>query len=161
MIFINKFVCENILEIYRLKFNISYSIFRIGVPYGNELGFEASYGTVGFFMSSAKKGHNIKVYGSGDMRRTFTYVMDVCKQVYFVSLISDNEVLNIIGENLSILEVGVLVARKHELEIEFCPFSERDLILESGDTIFNCSKIRKFLGDFEIVKFDNWINTNV
>jgi UDP-glucose 4-epimerase len=158
---LNKFVCENILEIYRLKFNINYCIFRIGVPYGNELGLEASYGTIGFFLSRAQKGLSIKVFGSGEMRRTFTYVMDVCKQVYFASLISNNEVFNIMGESLSILEVGVLVANKYKVEIEFCPFSGRDLILESGDTIFNYSKIRDVIKDFEIVKFDNWININV
>ncbi len=158
---LNKFVCENILEIYRLKFNINYTVFRIGVPYGNEMGLKSSYGTIGFFMDQAKKGMNIKVFGSGDMRRTFTHVMDICKQLYFGSLISKNEVFNIIGENLSILEVGILVAKKYKMEIEFCPFSERDLVLESGDTIFDYSKIQKILNDFEIVKFKNWIDTDV
>jgi UDP-glucose 4-epimerase len=158
---LNKFVCENILEIYRLKYKINYTIFRIGVPYGNEMELESSYGTIGFFMGQAKKGLSVKVFGSGNMRRTFTYVMDICKQLYFASLITNDEVFNIIGENLSILEVGILVAKKYKVEIEFCPFAERDLVLESGDTIFDYSKIQKILKDFEILKFDNWINTDV
>lgn len=156
---LNKFSSENILKIYGLKYNLKYSIFRVGVPYGNEIDGKISYGTIGFFLELATKGLNLGVYGDGKMRRTFTYITDICKQLFNVSILNQSncETFNIMGENLSIIDVAQMIAEKYNVKVEFRSFSERELILESGDTIFDDSKIKLLLSNFEPIKFKNWI----
>ena len=61
------------------------------------------------------------------------------------------------GENLSIIDVAQMIAEKYNVKVEFRSFSERELILESGDTIFDDSKIKLLLSNFEPIKFKNWI----
>ncbi len=156
---LNKFSCENILKIYSLKHKLIYSIFRIGVPYGNEMDGKLSYGTIGFFLDLAVKGLNIVVYGNGEMRRTFTHVTDICRQLFDVGILENSnfEIFNICGENLSIIEVASMIAQKYNVDIDFKKFTERDKIIESGDTIFDSTKINSLLGAFDSIKFRNWI----
>jgi UDP-glucose 4-epimerase len=156
---LNKFSCENILKIYGLKYNLRYSILRVGVPYGNEMDGKISYGTIGFFLELASKGLNISVLGNGEMRRTFTHVNDICKQFFDVGILenSNYETFNICGENLSIIEVANMIANKYNVEVEFKNFSERELVIESGDTIFDFTKINTVLKNFKSIKFKNWI----
>ncbi|MBN8569601.1 MAG: NAD-dependent epimerase/dehydratase family protein, partial [Ignavibacteria bacterium] len=67
---LNKYSCEQFLKMYNNMYGLSYIVFRICVPYGNLVGDEYSYGTVGFFLNKAAKGENITLYGDGSQKRT-------------------------------------------------------------------------------------------
>lgn len=138
----NKLVCERLLA----ESNIDYTIFRICVPYGNLIGKEYSYGTIGFFISKASKGQNITIYGDGNLKRTFTHVGDIVEIIFkSIELETTKKEIYNIGSNddLSLLKVANLVASKYGVDVEFIDWPEEALKVESGDTIFNDEKLQK------------------
>jgi len=56
---LNKFFCEEVLKIYSSIFGIPFTIFRIGLPYGNLIGRNANYGTVSSSEISINEIYNI------------------------------------------------------------------------------------------------------
>jgi len=139
----NKFACENYLEMYNRSFGIRYTIFRICVPYGNLLG-DYSYGTMGFLLGKARQGQNIPLYGDGSQKRTFTHIDDICR-VWIKAAFLDstlNDVFNIGGaDHLSICELAGWVAKKYGVKATFADWPAEDLAIESGDTVFDSSKL--------------------
>jgi UDP-glucose 4-epimerase len=157
---LNKLVCENLLELYKNTFGITYTIYRICVPYGHAIGTDYSFGTIGAFLKHAKDNSLIRLYGDGSLRRTFTHVEDICRQM-MVSCALDktqNEIFNVLGENNSLREIAALIADKYNARLDFITWPENDLKIESGHTVFDASKLQG------ICKIDlkhnivNWIN---
>ena len=142
---INKLACESYLEAYKNSFDISYTTYRICVPYGNIFGSDYSYGTVGAFISQAKNNSIIKLYGDGSLRRTFSHVKDICQQIIFSC--SDekarNQIFNASGEDFSLKEVATIIAEKYNAKLNFTEWAEKDLYIESGNTVFDASKLQK------------------
>lgn len=156
----NKLSCEDYLKQYALNFNIDYTIFRICVPYGNVFDKTFSYGTVGFFYNKSKNKENITLFGNGDLRRTFTHVEDICDAITesLKSPSSKNNIFNIgSNDNLSLFEVASLFAKKFEVSIDFTEWPESALKVESGDTIFDDSKIQKILNYNYKNSINNWV----
>lgn len=143
----NKFACENYLEMYQHAFGINYTIFRICVPYGNLLG-DYSYGTMGFLLGRARKGEGLTLYGDGSQKRTFTHVSDICRIMIDASLLEEtqNGVFNIGGgDHLSIMELAHMVAEKYGVDVSCKEWPELDLAIESGDTMFDDSKLNRVI----------------
>lgn len=138
----NKLACEKMLA----QSDLKYTIFRICVPYGNLIDANYSYGTIGFFIGKASKGENITIYGNGSLKRTFTHVNDIV-QLIFKSVeleSSTNETYNIgSNDNMSLLEVAQLVAKKYKVDVDFVEWPKAALAIESGDTIFDGEKLQK------------------
>ena len=65
---VTKFACEQYLKIYHNCFGITYTVFRIGVPYGNMIDDKLSYGTLRHFMETAKHGIDLQIFGKGDQK---------------------------------------------------------------------------------------------
>lgn len=140
----NKLAAEGILRLYQNRFGIPYNIFRICVPYGNRFDDSYSYGTIGFFLGKARKGENIPVFGEGSQRRTFTHVADITAAI--LAVISNAESINTTfnvggGNHLSLAKAAKLVADKFKVGVDFAKWPEEALLLESGDTVFNSSKL--------------------
>ena len=157
---LNKFHNENCLKLFKDYHNIPYTIFRICVPYGNTINNDYSYGTIGFFLTQAKNNKPITLYGDGNLKRTFTFVMDICKQIVSVSEIdiSNGETYNITGEPYSLKEVASMVSKKYNVEVNHIDWPKLALALESGDTIFDSTKIDKITGIKDAVALTDWIN---
>jgi len=144
---LNKFACEQYLEMYRRCFGIRYTVFRICVPYGNLLG-DYSYGTMGFLLGRAMKGENIPLYGDGSQRRTFTHVYDICQILKEGAFLEGtlNDVFNIGGaDDLSMLELARMAAGKYGVDVTFSEWPGLDLAIESGDTVFDASKLERLM----------------
>jgi UDP-glucose 4-epimerase len=156
---INKIACENILEAYMNSFDIPYTIYRVCVPYGNNLGTDYSYGTIGFFLNQAKNKGIINLYGDGLLRRTFTNIEDICDQI-ILSCLNDksaNQVYNTIGEEFSLKEIASMIAVKYKADLTTSKWPDLDLLTESGHTVFNSQKIEN---DFNLKlnnSFKNWL----
>lgn len=156
---VNKIACENILEMYWNSFDIPYVIYRICVPYGNNLGTDYSYGTIGNFLNQANGKRRINLYGDGTLRRTFTSVEDICKQI-ILSCLDDksaNQVYNTMGEEYSLKEVALFVACKYGAQLAFSEWPGQDFRIESGHTVFDS---QKFQNDFNYELKDtieNWL----
>jgi UDP-glucose 4-epimerase len=157
---LNKLAAENLLWMYQNAFGIDYTVFRICVPYGNAFGDKYSYGTIGFFMDKASKKEDIVLFGDGSIRRTFTHVVDICDTIYEAILKEDskNQIFNIGGENLSLLEAATLVADKFGVGITFMPWPEMALKLESDDTVFDDSKLCSLIKPSRKFDLKTWLN---
>lgn len=157
---LNKLAAENMLWMYQNAFGIDYTIFRICVPYGNIFDDHFSYGTMGFFLSKAQKNEDIVLFGDGSLRRTFTHVDDLCNIIIRAVQNENtrNEIFNIGGENLSLLDAANLVAKKYNVKVKFADWPEMALKLESDDTVFDDAKLRESgFGDYKH-KLSNWLS---
>ena len=145
---------ENYLSLYSNMYNIPYSIFRICVPYGNLFDDYFSFGTIGNFINKAKNKQNIILYGDGELRRTFTYIESVCEQI--INSLGNskiiNEIFNIGGEEYSLKDIAQLIAHKYSVEVEYVQWPEYNELIESGDTVFDSSKLMKIIKQEKIHK---------
>ena len=156
---VNKIACENTLKAYSGSFNLPYTIYRICVPYDDHFEAEYSYGTIGFFLNQAKSRGTINLFGDGSLRRTFTGIEDVCKQIIHScqSEKSVNQVYNIMGEAFSLKEIATLIAEKYKAHIAFSEWPEEHLRIESGDTVFNSGKIESEFILSLLYSFEHWL----
>lgn len=161
---INKLSCEQILKLYSENFEINYNIFRICVPYGNLVGDDYSYGTIGFFLDQMYKLSKITLFGDGSLRRTFTNIEDLCKIIQQTIELkeSENQIFNIGGENLSLKEVAEKISKKFpNTTIEYSPWNNRSLKIESGDTVFNSNKLDNLVHYEYLHNFESWLTLKV
>lgn len=156
---LNKWTSEQLLKQYSSLFNISYTIVRICVPYGSSFADGYSFGTVGFFLSKAMAGEPISLYGDGSQRRTLTHVEDVCGQVLSTISYKEsiNETFNIFGETYSLHELASAIATRFNTKLMFKPWPELDLKMESGDTIFDGTKIKSLTNFCNQHSVEEWI----
>ena len=146
---VNKLACEHLLRVYSNSFDIDHTIYRICVPYGNVIGSEYSYGTVGAFMKQATTNKVVRIYGDGSLRRTYTHVEDLCDQILHSCLAAStrNQTFNTLGEDVSLRTVAGAISKKYGAMLEFTPFPVKDLRIESGHTVFDASRL---LGLFDV-----------
>lgn len=156
---INKFACEQYLEQYHRVYDVQYSIFRVCIPYGTLIPEASSYGTAEFMLKKATNGENITLYGDGSVRRTLTYMGDLCKTLIEGALSERcaNDVFNIGGEDYSLKEMAELIADKYGVNVDFVPWPDVALKIESGDTVFDSTKLDETIGRFITRKFIDWV----
>lgn len=156
----NKYACEQYLKQYNNVYGVQYLIFRICVPYGTFIPDALSYGTTEFMLNKAIKGENISLYGDGSARRTLTYIGDLCETLITgaFSELCCNDVFNIGGENYSLKEMAELIAKKYSVGIDYIPYPEISLKVESGDTIFDDTKLKSIIGNTTASRFIDWID---
>ena len=145
---VNKLACENLLYAYANFYNIPYTVFRLCVPFGNMLANDYSFGTVGFFIKQAQSKGQITLYGDGKIKRTFTSMEDICRQIEVAVSCpeSKNQIFNLGGQVLSLGEAAKIIADKFNASVGYIPFPEADAKIESGSTYFDSSKIEKLTG---------------
>ncbi|MDR0851647.1 MAG: NAD(P)-dependent oxidoreductase [Clostridiales Family XIII bacterium] len=155
---INKFACEQYLEMYHRVYGISYCIFRICIPYGTLIAGASSYGTAEFMLKKATNAEDITLYGDGKIRRTLTDMGDLCEILIKASLSAacENDVFNIGGEDYSLLEMADLIARRYGVQVRFVSWPETALKIESGDTVFDAGKLENAIGAYTYHPFADW-----
>jgi len=156
---INKFACEQYLNMYAKIFGVRYCIFRVCVPYGTLIHGASSYGTAEFMLERALNGNNVTLYGDGSVRRTLTYIKDLCETILLGALSSkcENDVFNIGGEDYSLFEMASLIAEKYNVSVIFEKWPELAYKIESGDTVFDSGKLDKNLDYKRQMTFKKWI----
>lgn len=155
---INKLSCENYIKAYENLFNIPYTILRICIPYGNLVGDNYSFGTVGNFINRAAK-DKIMLYGKGELRRTFTHIKDLCR-ILKLAAVADktiNRTINMPGEELLLKDVANFIANRFSSKVEFVDWPTKDLLIESGNTVFDSSCLEKLLNTSIEYKFADWV----
>lgn len=156
---INKYACENYLKMYNKIFDVKYAILRICVPYGNMLPGEMSYGTAGFFKRLGEKGETISIYGEGSQRRTLIHIEDLVNVMILAGENQQcvNDVYNVGGDcNLSIKEIAEVFASIYNVSVQSKAWLEEDLKIESGDTMFDSSKLDKIISYTYMYNFQKW-----
>jgi UDP-glucose 4-epimerase len=155
----SKIACELHLQAYANAFDIPYTVFRVCIPYGNVLGGRLSYGTVGNFIQQAADSGRIRLYGDGSLRRTFTHVDDICRAIVLGAAREDfaNQVFNLPGEDLSLLQAARLIATRFDAGIELAPWPAFDQRIESGSTVFDGSQLEARLPGLVQQSFGRWV----
>lgn len=155
----NKIACEHLLHAYANLYGIAYTICRICVPYGNMLSGDYSYGTIGAFLRRAKAGENISLYGGGTIKRTFTHIEDVCYQIVNAAFNQHDkeQIYNIGGETLSLHDAAKIIADKYHVKVLNVDWPEKDLLIESGDTYFDDTKIRAAIQPIEYKRLKDFV----
>ncbi len=158
---LTKFAGEETLEMYRNAFGLTYTIYRICVPYGNLLGGGYSYGTIGFMLGKAMSGETITLFGDGSQKRTFTHVGDICHAILetVFSKNTDNQTFNIGGETFSLHQVASMIAEKYAVGVTYKEWNTLDFAIESGDTIFDSTKLDALLSTPRCYRFQDWLNS--
>jgi len=156
---VNKFACEQYLKMYANVYGVKYCIFRICVPYGTLVPGASSYGTAEFMIDRARRGENIALFGDGKIRRTLTYIEDLCKTLIFGALSPDceNGIFNVGGEDYSLCDMADLIAEKFNVSVGYEDWPETALKIESGDTVFDSGKLDRSLGHIRNLTFKEWI----
>ena len=157
----NKLAGEGFLQAYHAAFGIPYTVFRICVPYGNRWKGPYSYGTTGAFIRMAREKKAITLYGDGSLRRTFSHVQDICAQIEAcVHLPTTNaQTYNVAGEAFSLRQVAGWIAERFGAAVQHAPWPERETAIESGDTVFDDSKIRALIPSPTRFTLPDWIAT--
>ena len=155
---VNKLACENFLKAYSNTYSIPYTIIRISIPYGNMIGTNYSYGTIGNFISNAIQ-DKITLFGDGNLRRTFTHIKDICRIFMLIasSKKTINKVLNMPGEEYKLKEIAYLIAKKYSSKVEFINWPKNYALIESGHTVFDSSYLRSLLNTDIEKNFLEWI----
>lgn len=152
---------EQLLAYYQEHAGINYTIFRICVPFGNAFDETYSYGTTDFFLSKAQQGKNISIYGDGNQKRTFTHVKDIVDVILTTipQTKSKNQIYNIGGnDHLSLKELAEMVASKFKVSLDFVPFPAQAAKIESGDTIFDDTKLQSDTPFTYQYRLSAWLN---
>lgn len=156
---INKYACEQYLKQFHRVYDVQYTILRICIPYGTMIPDASSYGTAEFMLAKATKGENISLYGDGSGRRTLTYMDDLCITMIEAAISEKcaNEVFNVGGEDYSLKEMAELIAKKYSVGVDYVPWPDVALKIESGDTVFDSRKLDEAIGSFVKSKFADWV----
>ena len=159
---INKLACEKYLEAYNKCFGIDYTIFRISLPYGSLLELNRlSYGVLSFLVSRAKNGGDLKVYGDGTQKRSLIHIEDLIEVLILGALSpkAKNKIFNIGGPD--IMEMGNIIcsiAQHFKVPCSQIPWPDVSLLVESGDTILDSSRIDAILNYKYKHSFFEWLN---
>lgn len=156
----NKIACEGFLQAYCNSFDIPYTVFRICVPYGAlQSSNNTFFGTVGFFLKQASAGKEVSLYGGGTIKRTFTFMEDVCYQIVEGAMKkeSDGQIYNVGGETLSLRQVAEIIANKFRTKVVDVPWPDKDLRIESGHTFFDDTKIQDLLGGMTYKRLEDFM----
>jgi len=156
---INKFACEQYLEQFGGLFGVNFCVLRLGIPFGTVVPGASSYGTLEFMLSKAKSGSDITLYGDGFLRRTFTYVSDVTDQFLRAGMpgVCHNQIYNVGGLAYSLKEVAELIAPLYGVGVKHIAWPPLALALESGDTVFDDTRLTKEIGNTDFTTIPEWL----
>ena len=110
-------------------------------------------------LKKAMAGEDISLYGDGSVRRTLTYMGDLCELLYRagVTPACENDVFNFGGEDYSLKEMAELIAEAYGVGVTYVPWPEVAEKIESGDPVFDAGKLEGILGGYDYAQFSDWV----
>lgn len=146
---ITKYAAEKYIELYHNVYGVNYIIFRIGTPWGSILNNEGNYGTFKFFVESAKNNKVITLYGNGNIKKTYTHIINICEIFkYVICSNSDslvNQVFNVGGVNKTLNEIAKTIAQRYDANIVHIPWPKIDYLVDGGTVLLNSKKLDKII----------------
>lgn len=147
---LQKWICEQYIELYGELYDMDYTILRYFNVYGERQILDGAYAAVvGIFLDQKRKAQPLTITGDGEQRRDFTYVKDVV-EANLMAMKWDREAYNIgRGENYSINQIAGFVGGEKKYL--------RRRIGEVAETLADNSKAVK-AGWKSKVDIKEWIN---
>lgn len=159
----NKVACEHYIKMYCSRFNVRYSIFRIGLPYGGIVLNKMPNVTIGFMIESAIKEGNIKLFGGGMQKRTFTHIQYICD--IFIDTIynhkMENTVFNVGEEIYSLNDIAQMISNKIPSKIDNVEWPNEYKLIETGDSILNSEKLKSVSDIKYNYSIEDWIHDQI
>jgi len=147
---LNKAAAENLYLFFNRVYNISTVVFRIANPYGPRAQMRHSkYCIVNWFIRLAMENKPIKIFGKGSQIRDYIYIDDLVN-VFILAAEnekSSGEVFNV-GNNVGTKfrdMAKLIVEIVKSGRIEFVPWPENYINVETGDYITDITKVKKVL----------------
>jgi UDP-glucose 4-epimerase len=154
----SKMACEMICHNYNQLYDVSFTILRLGIPYGPRMREELLIPT---FIKKALNGQPLTVAGKGSQYRNFIYVRDLADaHVLAMKEIGTNQTYNFEGpRKVTVLEVaeGIRAAIGDHVRIEFVPERPGDF----GGKEVAAEKARQELGWKPTVNFEEGLRKTV
>lgn len=144
---VNKYAAEKYIELFHETFGVEYCIFRICTPYGTLLEDAGNYGTFEFFTNQAKSGKDIRVFGSGDIRKTYTHINNICELFWKCIDCKEckNDVFNVGGVDKTLAEIAEEIARLYNVYVKYVPWPEINKKIDGGTTVLEFNKLDKIV----------------
>ncbi len=148
---LNKTAAENSYLFYHDIYGIRCILYRIANPYGPRSQMRHNkYSMINWFIRQAMEGRPLKVFGTGEQIRDYIYVDDLASAL-IQSAVAEScygEVFNIgsgIGTRFRDM-VETIVRTVGDGRIEFVPWPEAYINVETGDYVTDISKLSRLLG---------------
>lgn len=147
---LNKTAAENLYLYYHRVYNIPVVIFRIANPYGPRCQMRHSkYSIINWFIRNAMEGKDITIFGDGSQMRDYIYVGDLTDAFILASITAktSGEVFNLgsgIGTKFKDM-VETIIKTVGKGKINYVPWPDNYLNVETGDYITDITKIKKHL----------------
>ena len=147
----NKTVTEFMYNYYNKIHDIPTVVFRIANPYGIRCQMKHSkYSIVNYFIREAMEGKTLKVFGDGKQLRDYIYIEDLANAFLLAAINEDanGHVFNIgsgVGTRFKDM-VKTVVEVVGEGNIDYIPWLENYLNVETGDYVTDITKISRMLG---------------
>ena len=139
----SKFYCEKMLETWALKNDVLIQILRVGHIYGK--GEEAYKKVIPVTIEKIKHGENPQIFGTGEDKRSFLHVTDVCNFIMkSLDLKTYEGVINLCSaKSYSIREIIEILLKisNSKLQIEYKQTQAKGI-----DLVFDTSKMHRLLG---------------
>ena len=101
------------------------------------------------------------MFGDGSQKRSLIHVEDLCQIIFNASFHNrlDNNVFNIAGPDvLSISDIAEFIAKKFYVGVKYVQWPQEHSVIESGDTIFDESKLQSLISYQYKHSFAEWID---
>lgn len=155
---INKLAAEYYHRLYTKVYDLPTVCLRLTNTYGpHQLIKNARQGVVGWFANRAVTGNTIKLYGTGEQIRDFSYVDDTVDAMCKVALEPKayGDVFNLSGEKASLKYVAEkMIEYAGQGNLEIVPFPEERKKIDIGDFYGDSSKLETVTGWKSMVSLD-------
>lgn len=148
---LNKTAAENMYLFYHEVYKIPCIMFRISNPYGPRSQMKHNkYSMVNWFLRQAMEDKPIKIFGSGEQIRDYIYIDDLANAFLLAATTPTcyGEVFNVgsgVGTKFKdMVETIVKIVGKGN--VEYVPWPENYINVETGDYVTDIKKIKKFTG---------------
>jgi len=146
----NKICAEHYHQIFGRTFGFPVVILRLTNTYGQRMALKGNdLGVANAFFSSALKGETLKIFGSGNQIRDFSFIGDVVEALLLAAFSESaiGEIFNLSGEAVSLKQFSLELGKHFpDLRAVTIPFPSERKGIDIGDFVADDTKIKSQLG---------------
>lgn len=167
----NKLIAEKYLHVYYKNYNMKFCVLRLSNVFGEFQRIDnPSRGVLNFMIGRALRGEPLKVYGTGEFIRDYTYVQNYVDAFILASVSekTNGEVFHLgSGEGRTFNEVVEKIKKIVEttvgknVTITHVPFPEGENEINKRNEIIDFSKFRDATGWFPKISFDEGLERTI
>jgi UDP-glucose 4-epimerase len=145
----HKLLNEHYLTIFSKEFDIKFQILRISDVFGER---DKRQNAINNFISAIQKNQVLTLTGTGEQKRSYTYVKDVARGIYSLTQSElTNDIFNLVGStNISIINLVYTISECMKVNPTLNFNTKTN---DNRNYIFDNGKLINKIGDFEKIGF--------